>query len=177
MFNFLLIVFGIDPSVTFGGFPSKLLFSQVYLFLLAGSFQFSSRSTLPSTHFVYFLACYKRLSIFKRVLNLFDRICMYSDCSFRYTFFSSFWASCFWSLIIVGFILLHRDAVFLSARLFLTANISHWTLILALSLVGKHSAAASMWALMKFLYSLFKVFLISPEVHQFCSWVLTYIYR
>ena len=44
-----------------------------------------------------------------------------------------------------------------SERFFLTSNVSHGTLCLALSLVGMYSTAASMWALMKFSYSSFGV--------------------
>ena len=58
----------------------------------------------------------------------------------------------FRGLILVGFLLLHLVAVFMSALFFLTANVPG-TLGLALCLVGMHSAAASTWALTKFSYS------------------------
>ena len=61
----------------------------------------------------------------------------------------------FRTLILVGFLLLHWEAVFMSARFFYTANVSYGTLGLALCLVGMHSAAASKWALAKFSYSSF----------------------
>ena len=65
----------------------------------------------------------------------------------------------FRALVLVGFIPLHLEAVFSSARFFfLTANVPHRTLGLAVCLVGMHSAAASKWALMKFLYSSFGVY-------------------
>ena len=57
----------------------------------------------------------------------------------------------------VGFLLLHWEAVFMSARFFLTAIVSYGTLGLALCFVGMHSAAASKWALTKFSYSSFGV--------------------
>ena len=63
----------------------------------------------------------------------------------------------FRALILVGFLLLYFEAVFTSTRFFLTANVSHGTLSLALCLVGMHSAAASKWALTKFSYSSFGV--------------------
>ena len=63
----------------------------------------------------------------------------------------------FRALVLVGYFLLHLEAVFTSARFFLTANVSDGTLCLALCLVGMHSAAASKWALMKFSYSSFGV--------------------
>ena len=44
---------------------------------------------------------------------------------------------------------MHRDAVFMSSR-FLTASVSQGTLFC--SLVGMHSAVASIWALTKFSY-------------------------
>ena len=130
----------------------------MYSFFLAGSFQFSSCSTLPSIHFVCCLPCYPRLSIFNWVSNLIDLILKYSVCSFRYTFVSSFCAFLsFWALIMVRFLLLHKEAVFMSAHFFLIANISYRTLGLALCLVGMHSACASKWALMKFSYLSFGV--------------------
>ena len=63
----------------------------------------------------------------------------------------------FCTLVLVGFLLLHRDAVFTLSHFFLTANVSHGTLCLALGLVGIHSAAASMWEMMKFSYLSFGV--------------------
>ena len=47
------------------------------------------------------------------------------------------------------------EEVFTSARFSLTAIVSHGTIGLVLSLVGMCSAAASKWALTKFLYSSF----------------------
>ena len=63
----------------------------------------------------------------------------------------------FWALILVGFFVLHLEVVLTSARIFLTANVSHGTLGLTFCLVGIHSAAASKWALTKFSYSSFGV--------------------
>ena len=82
---------------------------------------------------------------------------MYSVCSFGYTLVSSFCAFLsFCALILVGFLLLHRDAVFTSACFFLT-TVSDGTLDLALCLVCILPDAASMWVLTKFLYSSFGV--------------------
>ena len=82
---------------------------------------------------------------------------MYSVCSFKYTLVHFCVFLSFSALILVGFLLLHREAVFTFARFLITANVSHETLDLALCLVGMHSAAASMGALTKFLYSSFGV--------------------
>ena len=70
----------------------------------------------------------------------------------RYMLVNSFCALSFRALILVGFLLLHLEAIFTSACFFLTAHVSHGTLGLALCLVGMHSAAASKWALTKFSY-------------------------
>ena len=56
----------------------------------------------------------------------------------------------FLSVGVIWFLLLHRDAVLMSSRFFLTANISQGTLCFVLGVVGMHSAAASLWALTKF---------------------------
>ena len=62
---------------------------------------------------------------------------MYSACSFWYMQANSFCAFLsFKALVLVGFFLLHLEAVFTSTRFFLTANVSYGTLGLALCLVG-----------------------------------------
>ena len=84
----------------------------------------------------------------------------------------------FSALILVGFLLLHLEAVFTSAHFFLTANVYHGTLGLALCLVGMHSAAASKWTLIKIFIFVIRIMcvLTSPVVHRICFLVLTYIY-
>ena len=82
---------------------------------------------------------------------------MNSVYSFRYMLADSFCAFLsFRELVLFGFFLLHLEAVFMSARFFLTANASHGTLGLAL-LVGMHSAATSKWTLTKLSYSSFRL--------------------
>ena len=70
----------------------------------------------------------------------------------------------FRALVLVGFLLLHLEAVFTSACFSLTANISYSTLGLVLCLVGMHSTATSKQVLMKFSYLSFGVC-----VSVFCS--------
>ena len=83
---------------------------------------------------------------------------MYSVCSFGYMLPNSFRAFLsFKALVLVGFSLLHLEAVFTSARFLLTANVSHGILGLALCLVDMHSTAASKSLLTKFSYSSFGV--------------------
>ena len=53
------------------------------------------------------------------------------------------------------FFLLSKDTI--SSCFFLTTSDCHGILYLTLGLVGKHSAAASMWAVTKFSYPSFKV--------------------
>ena len=140
-----------------------MLFPLVFSFFLACIFQFCSRSTLPSAPFVYRLPCYPRLSTESLILLIW--FCMYSVCSFRYTLVNLFCAFLsFLVLILVGFLLLRREAVFTSALFFLTANVSYGTLGLVLYLVGMHYAAAaaaaaavSKGALTKYSYSSFEV--------------------
>ena len=84
--------------------------------------------------------------------------CMYSVCSFRYMLANSFCAFLsFRALVLVGFFLLHLEAVFMSACFSLTANISYETIGLFLCLVGMRSAAAFKWVLTKISYSSFRV--------------------
>ena len=52
--------------------------------------------------------------------------------------------------MLVGFLLLHLEAVFTSPHFFLTINVSQGTLGLALFIVGMHSVSVSKWVLMKF---------------------------
>ena len=81
-------------------------------------------------------------------------------------------------VILVGFLLIHLEAVFTSIRFFLTANVSHRTLGLALCfllvcillpLLSGH------WRNSHIRHSEL-VFLISSEVHRICFLVLTNIY-
>ena len=83
---------------------------------------------------------------------------MYSVCSLRYMLANSFCAFfSFRAFVFVGFFLLHLEAVFMSVRFSLSANVSHGTLDLVLSFVGMHFATASRCALTKFSYSSFGV--------------------
>ena len=86
----------------------------------------------------------------------------------------------FRALILAGFFQLHLKAVFMSARSFLTANVSHGTLGLVLCLVGMHSAAK--WVLTKFSFGVcVSVFSFSASNFDFittkflqllsCSWI------
>ena len=121
----------IGSFVTFGGFPSKFLkcsfhrciwsswlaaFSLVFavLFLLLTSLTVChvTQDCLSST----------------KSLILLIWFCMYSACSFRYALVSSICAFLsFWALILVGFLLLHKECGFHVCTLFLTTNISRGT--------------------------------------------------
>ena len=50
------------------------------------------------------------------------------------------------------FLLFCKEAIFMSARFFITTYVSYGTLGLAVCLVGMHSAADSKWALTNFSY-------------------------
>ena len=71
---------------------------------------------------------------------------MCSICSFWYVLINSFYAFLsFWALAFVGFLYLHRDAVFMFFCFSLTVNVFQGTLCLAFTSVGMHSAAVSKW--------------------------------
>ena len=135
-----------------------MLFAQVCSFLLASSYQLSFRGALPSAHL--FDICHAILDCLSSTESLILSIlfCMHSVWSFRNVLANSFCG--FLSvkaLVLIGFFLLHLEAVFTSERFSLSANVSHGTLGLVLCLVGMHSAAASKWALTKLSYSSFGV--------------------
>ena len=157
----LLIIFVIVSSVTFGGFPSK--FSICYFHRCIRSSWLEAFSLALAVLFlllISFTVCHIILDFLfsTEYLIIFIWFWMYFVHSFRYTLVDSFYAFIsFWALILVGFFLLHLEAVFTSARFFLTANVSHGTQGLALCLVGMYSAATSKWALTKFSYFSFGV--------------------
>ena len=148
----------IGSCVTFGDFPSisKCCFNRCIRssWLVTFSLAFSVLFLLLTS----FTVCYAILHCLSSTESLILLIWfyMYSVCSFRYMLADSFCAYLsFKALILVGFLLLYLEVVFTSARFFLTANVSHGSLGLALCLVGMHSAATSKWTVTKFLYSLF----------------------
>ena len=158
MSSWLLIIFVIVSGITFRGFPSK--FSK-YCFhrcirsswLVALSLAFAMLFLLLTS----FTVCHAILYClsFSESLILLIWFCLYSVWSFKYILANSFCTFLsFRALILVGFLQLHLEAVFMSACFFLTAN---RTLSLAICLVGMHSTATSKWALTKFSYSSFGV--------------------
>ena len=156
--NCLLIILVICSCVTFGGFPSK--FSKCCFhscihssWLIVFSLAFAVLFLLLTS----FTVCHAILSSTESLI-LSIWFCVYSLYSFRYMWTNSFGAFLsFRALVLVGSFLLHLEAVFTSARFFLTANVSHGIRGLALCLFGMHSAAASKWALTKFSYLSFGV--------------------
>ena len=162
MFNCLLIILMIGSCVTFRGLPSK--FSKCCFhrcICSSGLVAFSFAFTMLFLLLTSFTVCHAILDCLSSTESLILLIwfCMYSVCSFRYMLANSFCAFLsFSALILVGFFLLHLEAVFTSAHFFLIAYVSHGTLSLSLCLVSMHSAAASKWALTKFSYSSFGIF-------------------
>ena len=160
MSDCLLIIFAIGPCVTFEGFPSK--FSKCFHSCIRSSWlvAFSLSFALLFLLLTLFTICHVIQDCLSSTESLLLLIwfCMYSVCSFRYMLANSFCAFLsFRELILVRFLLLNLEAFFTSWRFFLTTNVSHGTLGLALCLVGMHSATASEWALTKFSYSSFGV--------------------
>ena len=164
MSNCLLIIFVIGSCVFFGGFPSR--FSKCCFHSFIRSYwlvAFSSPLAVLFILFTSFIVCHAILDCLSSTESLILSIwfCMYSVCSLRYMFANSFCAFFFFfsfrAFVLVGFFILHLEAVFTSVRFSLTANVSHGTLDLVLCLVGIYFAAASKWALTKFSYSSFGV--------------------
>ena len=108
----LLIIQGIDSSVPFGGFPSKFskccFHSCIHSSLLAA---FILALAVPFLLLTSFNVCHAILDYLSSTDSLILLIwfCVSSVCSLRYALVH---------LILVGFLQLHRDAVFTSARFF-----------------------------------------------------------
>ena len=156
----LLIILVIGSCVTFGGFQNR--FWKCFLSFIRSCWFVAFSLALAMlflllTSFIVFHAILDCLSSTESLI-LFISLCMYSLCSFRYRLANSFCAFfSFRAFALVGFFLLHLEAVFTSARFSLTANVSHGTLDLVLRFVGMYFSAASWWALTKFSYSSFGV--------------------
>ena len=172
--NCLLIILVIGSCVTFRGFPSKFTKCCIRSCWLVA---ISLALAVLFLRLTSFIVCNVILDCLSSTESLILSICfcIYSVSSFRYMLANSFCAFLsFRALVLVGFFQLHLEAVFTSARFFLTANVSHRTLGLAFCLVGMHSATASKLALKRFPYSEY-VFL-SSVVHRISFLVLTHIY-
>ena len=178
----LLIILMIGSCVTFRGFPSKFLkccFPRCIhcSWLVAFSLAFTVLFLLLTS----FTICHALLDSLSstKCLILLIWFCMYSVCSFRCMLANSFYAfSSLRALVLVGVFLLYLEAAFMSACFFITANISHGTLGLALCLVGMYSAVTSKWELMKFSHSSFGTQLKNlPSVTSWlCHKLYIYIY-
>ena len=122
MSNWLLIILVIGSCVTFGGFPSK--FSKCCFHRCIRSswlVVFSLVFAVPFFLLTSFTVCYAILACLSSTESLILLIwfCLYSVCPFSYVLANSFCAFLsFRALILVGFLLLHLEAVFTSARFF-----------------------------------------------------------
>ena len=157
MSNYLQVILVIGACVTFGGFPSRFSKYCFHSFILSCWFvAFSLALAVLFLLLTLFIVCHTILDCLSSTESLILSISfyMYSVCSFPNSFCTFF---SFRAFVFVGFFLLHLEAVFTSARLSLTANVSHGTLDLALSFVGMHFAATSRCVLTKFSYSSFGV--------------------
>ena len=136
MFNCLPIILVIGSCVTFGEFPSKfskccfhncIRSCSLVAFSLAFTVLFLQHSSFTVCH--YILDCLS--STKSLILSIW--FCMYSVCSFLYLIAKSCCAFLnFSALVLVGFFLLHLEAVSTSSHFFLTVNASQGTLWLAL---------------------------------------------
>ena len=132
MANCLLIILVIGSWVTLGGFSSRFWKCCFHSFIhscwfVAFSLALAVLFLLPTS----FIVCHAILDCLSSTESLILSIwfCMYSVCSFRYMLANSFCAFfSFRAFALVGFFLLHLEAVFTSARFSLTANASHGTI-------------------------------------------------
>ena len=128
MSNCLLIILVIGSCVIFGGFPSK--FSKCCFRSCIRSFWLEAFSLAFAVSFLLltsFTICHAILDCLSLTVSLILSIwfCMYSVCSFRYMLANSFCAFLsFKALVFVGFFLWYLEAVFTSARFFLTLSVS-----------------------------------------------------
>ena len=161
MSNCLLIILVIGLCVSFGGFPSRFSKCCFHSFILSCWFEaFSLALAELFLLLTSFIACQAILVCLSSSKSLIISIWFWMDCacSFRYMLANSFCAFfSFRAFVLVGFFLLHLEAVFTFARFSLTANVYHGTLDLVLGFICMYFAAASRWALTKFSYSSFGV--------------------
>ena len=142
MSNCLLILV-IGSYVNFGGFPSR--FSKCCFYSSCWLLAFSLVLVVLTSPIVCHAILDCLFSTESLILSIW--FCMYSVCSFRYMFTNSFCTFFnFRAFVLVGFFLLHLEAIFTSARFSLTANVYHRTLDFVLCFIGMCFAAASKWA-------------------------------
>ena len=157
MSNCLLIILVIGSCETFGRFPSRFWKCCFYSFIRSCWFVALAVLFLLLTSFIVCRAILDCLYSTESLILSFAFVCILSVllgiCLLIHfvPFFS------FRAFALVVFFLLHLGAVFMSAHLNLTANVSHRSLDLDLCFVGIYFAAASKWALTKFSYSSFGV--------------------
>ena len=118
----------------------EIFFLHLYLFL-TDSFYFCSWGALPTAHFIYCQPCYSWLSIYYRVSYFID---LTLNVFLLFLVFVS--SLCWVSFITQGY---YFHVIFF-LFFFLTTCDSHGTQHLAFGLVVMHSAAAILWALMKY---------------------------
>ena len=156
MSNGLLNILVIGSCVTFGGFLSR--FSKCCFHSFIRSCWFVALGLALAVLFLLltsFIICHAIQDCLSSSESLILSIwfCMYSVCSFRHMLTNSFRAFfSFRTFVLVGFFLLHLEAVFTFAHFSLTANVSHGTLDFVLCFVGMYFVAASRWVLTKFSY-------------------------
>ena len=159
-----LIILVIGSWVTSGEFPSrfsKCCFHRCirYCWLVAFSLALVVLFLLLTSFTVCHAILYCLSSTESLILSIWFSI--YSVCSFRLMLANSFCTYFKFQGICIGWVFpiaFGAFAIFTCASFSLTANVSHETLYFLLRLVRMNSTADSKWALTKFSYSLFNVF-------------------
>ena len=129
MSNCLLTTLVIGLCVTFSGFSSRSSKCCFHSFIRSCLFiAFSLTLSVLFLLLTLFIFCHGILDCLSStgspILSIWFGMC--SVCSFRYMLANSFCAFfSFRAFVLVGFFLLHLEAVFTPARFSLTSNISH----------------------------------------------------
>ena len=181
MSSWLSIIYVIGSSISLEDFPNRFLKCSYYIYIRTSWVAaFNLALAVLFLQLTSFTVCHAILDCLSSTESLILLIWswMYSVCSLRYALVRFVPSLHLWALALVDFLLLLKDAIFTSSRLFLTANVFQGTLCFDLSLIGMHSAASSMSPLTKFSYLSFEViFLISSVLHRICFFVISCIYR
>ena len=157
-------IFSVGLSDISGGFSSRFLkcsfhFCSLSSWLVAFSFALKMLLLLFNSFTAYHI--YRNCLSSTESLILLIWLWMHSSCSFWYVLDCDFWS--FLSLCVLVFFnvffSLSKDVFILLSRISLFAVDSQGTLHLAVGLDSMHSAASSLWAVTKFPYSSFGLFL------------------
>ena len=154
MSSCLFVIFVIGLSVPLGNIPIRFLKCSFHICIrFSWLIAFSSCSRVAFFYSLHLLSAmpfviqpsFLFIALTLNVFLLLLLVCVSSLCALS-----------FWALALIGFLLLHKDAIFTLSEFFFNCKCLQWN-SLALSLFGIHSDFTSMQALTKFSYLSFGV--------------------